>query len=98
MPYTRVFQFRCCDVARNELVLAPMMAKRETIELVGGALIKHSAQDVETHLVDALGFYPTDLLRKHPTRTAREHLAALGLREVAQCPSAPDAEAVGGTT
>jgi len=74
-----------------------MMAKRETIDLVGGSVIKHSAQDVESHLVDALGFYPIDLLRKNATRTAREHLAALGLREVAQCPpAAPEAEALGG--
>jgi len=98
MSYTRVFQFRCCDVARNELVVAPMMAKRETIDLVGGTVIKHSAQDVESHLVDALGFYPTDILRKHSTRTEREHLAAPGLPEVAHSPAtAPRAQPALGT-
>jgi hypothetical protein len=32
MPKTRVFQFKCCDASRNELVVAPMMATREAIE------------------------------------------------------------------
>lgn len=98
MPYTRVFQFRCCDATRNEIVIAPMMAKRETIDLVGGQLIKHSAQDVETHLVDALGFYPADILRKPLPRCPRELMAGLGLHETGQCPTSQgEGQAIDGT-
>ena len=87
MPKTRVFQFRCCDLAKKELVVAPMMATREAIELGGGAVIKHSAQDVDTVLVDSLGFYPADILRKPGAHSVAEHLASLGLQPVAACPS-----------
>ena len=75
-----------------------MMAKRETIDLVGGQLIKHSAQDVETHLVDALGFYPADILRKPLPRCPRELLAGLGLHEAGQCPASQgESQAMEGT-
>lgn len=86
MPKTRVFQFKCCDGARNQLVVAPMMATREAIELGGCAVIKHSAQDVDTILVDALGFYPADILRKSTASSVAEHLASYGLRPVSTCP------------
>jgi hypothetical protein len=86
MPKTRVFQFKCCDASRNELVVAPMMATREAIELGGGLVIKHSAQDVDAVLVDALGFYPADILRKPAAAGVAEHLAQLGLRPVSACP------------
>jgi hypothetical protein len=86
MPKTRVFQFRCCDPTRKQLVVAPMMATREAIELGGGAVIKHSAQDVDTVLVDPLGFYPTDVLRKPVAQSVAEHLSSMGLWPVIDCP------------
>ncbi len=87
MPFTRVFQFRCCDVNTHTLVVAPLMATREAVELAGGQLIKHSAQDVETVLVDALGFYPATRLQRVVVATAAERLAALGLQPVSACPA-----------
>ncbi len=90
MAFTRVFQFRCCDVTTNTLVIAPLMATREAVELAGGLLIKHSAQDVETILVDPLGFYPATLLQRVVADTAAERLAALGLQPVSACPATSD--------
>ena len=86
MPKTRVFQFRCCDPVKKQLVVAPVMATREAIDLGGGVLIKHSAQDVDRVLVDSLGFYPADILRKPGAHSVAEYLVSLGLRPVAACP------------
>jgi hypothetical protein len=49
-------------------------------------VIKHSAQDVDAVLVDALGFYPADVLKKPAASSVGEHLSRFGLRPVSTCP------------